>query len=182
MDDEPDIPMAEPKQGLETGSLEGAKGGLSAKQKVARAYEKDLAGDNGPDARFDAMSELIGTKIREAVNALSFASPGGTSIFGRDGKFSIAQTGRRGGSNLRRATPADKSGIGPWDILGIDAAAEEVVLNPGTILTGSDRINDVLTCANPTDALAAAVGGYLAIKITSTAPTSFELVDRKSVV
>jgi hypothetical protein len=175
MEEESNIRKAQPKQGLETGSLEGAKGGLSPKQTVARAYEADLAGNNGPEARFDALTELIGTKIKEANNAMVFSSPGGTQIFGRDGKFSITQTGRRGGRSLRREVPVVKSNLGPWALIPSGDPGEFVV-NVGSVLKSGDSVSQVLTCSNPSETYSVEADQIFAVKITSEEPTSYEVV------
>jgi len=180
MDEESNIKRAQPKQGLQTGGLEGAKGGLSAKQQIARNYEDALSGAKGPDARFDAIESLAQAHVQEAINNITFSSPGGTQIFGLNGRFAITSTGRRGRGGARREDATVPTPLTPWALASVDADTPAVVLNPGTILKGSDQIDAVLTCSNPTAALTVGVDRYLAVKITSEAPTSFELVSLAS--
>ena len=180
MDEESNIKRAQPKQGLQTGGLEGAKGGLSAKQQIARNYEDALSGAKGPDARFDAIESLVQSRVQEAINNITFSSPGGTQIFGLNGRFAITSTGRRGRGGARREDATVPTPLTPWAFASIDAGTPAVVLNPGTILKGSDQIDAVLTCSNPTASLTVGVDRYLAIKITAEEPTSFELVSLSS--
>ena len=84
------IRQATPKQGLDTGSVEGAKGGLiSGKERVAMEYSKDLSGEQGPVAMFDAVDEIAAKRVEQAMNRITFAGRGGASIFGANGSFSV---------------------------------------------------------------------------------------------
>lgn len=92
---ESNIKDARPKQGLETKSIQGAKGGVgarnaaSAKDRVAESYEADLSGSNGPRARFEAIDEMIGNRISEFSGGMMFSSSGGVAISGFGGMFTV---------------------------------------------------------------------------------------------
>ena len=151
---ESNIQKAQPKEGLETGSLEGAKGGLqtgslegaegglSAKQQVVQEYEPALSGSKGPEARFDAIQELISTRVREANNSLTFSSPSGTQIFGLNGRYSITQTGRR--TKKQYVAPARVS-VSPWDLVGVGDNEEFTIPKPGRIYTSYGDASSLLT-------------------------------------
>ena len=130
------------KGGLQTGSLEGAEGGLSAKQQVAREYEPALSGSKGPDARFDAIQELINIRVREANNSLTFSSPSGTQIFGLNGKYSITETGRR---RKRPYVAPALPAISPWDLVGVGDNESFAIPKPGRIYTSYGDSSSLLT-------------------------------------
>ena len=130
------------KGGLQTGSLEGAEGGLSAKQQVVQEYEPALSGSKGPEARFDAIQELISTRVREANNSLTFSSPSGTQIFGLNGRYSITQTGRR--TKKQYVAPARVS-VSPWDLVGVGDNEEFTIPKPGRIYTSYGDASSLLT-------------------------------------
>lgn len=139
MNGESSIPEAKPPIGLTTGSVEGATG-LSAKQRVARAYEEDLSGAKGPDARFDAINELIDTRVREAIDGITFSSADGTQISGRGGFF----TAKSAKSRIQRGTATSSSREAkPWDLAGAPDAF--TIPKPGRIYTNYSDADSLVT-------------------------------------
>lgn len=167
MDDEPsNIRPAQPKSGLETGPLEGAKGGLSTKQRVAEAYEGDLSGANGPEKRFDTLNELIELSIQRAMNKMTFTSPGGVQIFGRGGRFAIVP-GDAGAGETRRREVREKSSVGLWDLDVVDAEAGTVkILRPGIVKrTNALDASGVLSIDAIGDTFTAEAGKILVLEV-----------------
>jgi hypothetical protein len=110
------IRQATPKQGLDTGSVEGAKGGLiSGKERVAMEYSKDLSGEQGPVAMFDAVDEIAAKRVEQAMNRITFAGRGGASIFGANGSFSVVS--RQGAPESGVLIDADGSAPIAFDIV-----------------------------------------------------------------
>lgn len=165
------IPEAQPKQGLETGSLEGASG-LDPREQIARNYEEDLSGANGPTARFDTLRELITTEIGAALNEMRFSSGDGTQIFGRDGKFAVNQpTARR----PRRANEeASSDAVGRiWDVEIVDSEAGTIKLSvPGKVRVTDDvDSTGLISIGSIGSTFAMAEGDYLVLEWDATTST-----------
>jgi hypothetical protein len=160
------IEDAQPKQGLETGSLEGASG-LSPRARVALNYEDDLAGKNGPTARFDTFRELIGTEISAALNQMRFTAGDGTQIFGREGSFAVnSPTKSRGGS-------APQEGVNPfparWDLAVVNSVTGTIRLaRVGTIIKDAVDITTGIAITDGTGVFAPGDGDTLRLKIKGT--------------
>lgn len=63
----------------------------------------------------------------------------------------------------------------PWALNSVGDGAYTVSV--GTILLDSSSISDALTCSNPTYEFTPSANAFLAIKITSLNPTSYELIN-----
>jgi len=181
MEEESNIRKAQPKEGLQTGSLEGsegglqtgslegAEGGLSAKQQVAQQYEPALSGSKGPDARFDAIQELIDIRVREANNSLTFSSPSGTQIFGLNGKYSITGTVRR--TKKQYVAPVKASSNARlWDIDIVDADAGTVRIGvPGSVrITDDVDSTGLIEIRNINSVFSISVGRYIVLEWDAT--------------
>lgn len=124
------IEEAQPKQGLETGGL--VSGSEAARARVALNYEDDLAGKNGPTARFDTFRELIGTEIASALNEMSFSAGDGSQIFGRGGRFALTASTPKAKKGI--VTDLVSSVLPYWSLEVVDAEAGTVKLaNPGIL-------------------------------------------------
>lgn len=163
------ISQATPEEGLTTGALEGASGGLGAdsRRKIAEQYEPDLSGKNGPLARFDATLELIANEIDLFAGSITFTSGDGTQIFGQNGKFAIqaAPPTKKGGGVAPFA--ASRSTLRPWDLIVTSADDGEVVVNIGTIIKDASDLETELTITSGTDTFAPAGGDFLYLKLAN---------------
>lgn len=155
------IEEAQPKQGLETGGL--VSGSEAARARVALNYEDDLAGKNGPTARFDTFRELIGTEIASALNEMSFSSGDGSQIFGRGGRFALTASTPKAKKGVVTDTVASKAAR--WDIVVTDpdSAAFELA-RPGTILKDLTDLEDPFTITSVASSFTAGDGKRLRLK------------------
>lgn len=148
MEEESNIKQATPKQGLETGGL--VSGSEAAKERVAKQYEKDLSGRNGPLARFEALEELVGRQIEEFSSGLTFSSGTGTQIFGANGNFVI-----RGGKRVRGGGGAFDQPVvrtrRRWDVVPVPETedptiytiyAPKIRFGNNDVLDGLEVVND----------------------------------------
>jgi hypothetical protein len=130
------IPQATPKQGLETGSVQGARGGLvSGKERVAMEYAKALSGDEGPVAMFDAVDEIAAKRAEQAIDRISFTGSGGATIFGANGMFSVVSKPPM----EQPAVPIAEAGsaVELWSLERVgDTGDTYRVVNPGTVSKG----------------------------------------------
>lgn len=141
MPEESNIRQATPPKGLLTKSLEGASG-LSPKQQIARAYEDDLSGKRGPEARFDALNELIGARVSESMDNMIFSSGDGTQIAGKNGFFTAKSAPSKGA----KSTPEDvKKTVSPWDLAAGEADGSFTIPKPGRIYTSYGDASSLLT-------------------------------------
>lgn len=175
MGEESKIKKATPKQGLETGGLETGgleTGSLSPKDQVAKSYEPDLSGKNGPRARFDALEELISKQIDEFSSNLTFSSGSGTQIFGANGTFAVRTPARRGGSGgfVDAAQPFRKQSSA-WDLVVENYETGSVSIRVGSIIKDSSDVTDTLTITNGGASFTVADGSKLFLKITDISVT-----------
>lgn len=142
MPEESNIRQATPPKGLLTKSLEGASG-LSPKQQIARAYEDDLSGKRGPEARFDALNELIGARVSESMDNMIFSSGDGTQIVGKNGFF----TAKSAPSKRSKSTTPEgiKKIVSPWDLAAGEADGSFTIPKPGRIYTSYGDASSLLT-------------------------------------
>lgn len=153
------IRQATPKQGLDTGSVEGAKGGLiSGKERVAMEYSKDLSGEQGPVAMFDAVDEIAAKRVEQALNRITFAGRGGASIFGANGSFSVVS---RQGAPESGVLIEDPKGESRLDL--VSGENEEHTLRAPKIVSG---VNDLTTDIVITNApISLGAGKWVVFKI-----------------
>lgn len=156
--------------GLHTGSVQGAKGGLSPKQAIADRYSRDLSGKNGSLAQFEAFDELIQNALAEKFAAVTFSSGDGTQIFGTDGHFAVVTPPRSG---IARSVPGRvaRTVVKPWDLVIDDAEAGEVSLNLGTIIKKASNLEEGFTIGG-TNSFTPSPGHLIWLKIENmTSPT-----------
>lgn len=160
------IRKAQPKEGLETGGL--TSGSEAAHERIAREYEDDLSGKNGPTARFDTLRELINTEIGAAQNEMTFASGDGSQIFGRGGRFAVlAPSGKRTKAGVTEETAADNTS--PWSITSNGSATISLVA--GTVIDIED-LTSALTITDSGSTFAVGNGDYLWLKLEYDSGTS----------
>ena len=166
MPEESNIRQATPPKGLLTKSLEGASG-LSPKQQIARAYEDDLSGKRGPEARFDALNELIGARVSESMDNMVFSSGDGTQIAGKNGFFTAKSATGKGGSSKPEDT---KKKIFPWDIIA-ESTNSYTIYAPKVIFSRED-VEQVITITNTTFSLSD--GDWIVAKMQGPIATFLE--------
>jgi hypothetical protein len=156
------IKEAQPKQGLETGGL--VSGSEAARARVALNYEDDLAGKNGPTARFDTFRELIGTEISAALNEMRFTSGDGTGIFGREGSFAVEANPKTRGKGF---IPETKTVLpARWDIQVVDSSAGEIQLaRAGTIINDTIDLTAGIAITDVSDTFSPGDGDTLRLKV-----------------
>lgn len=170
MDPEPGIPQARPPIGLTTGSVEVASG-LSAKQRVARAYEEDLSGAKGPDARFDAIQELIDLRVREAINGIVFSSADGTQISGREGFFT-AKSARERKVRVEPSSTTKVKNLWDLNVVSVESGTATVsIVRPGTILKEWEDLSVAITITDIDEEFSVSAGSLIYLKITGPADT-----------
>jgi len=168
------IEEAQPKQGLETGGL--VSGSEAARARVALNYEDDLAGKNGPTARFDTLRELIGAEISAALNEMRFTSGDGTGIFGREGSFAVETNPKTRGKGF---IPDLVSSVLPyWSLEVVDAEAGTVKLaNPGILKrTNALDSSGILSIVDVTSYFRAIAGRLLCLVIEPDMTVTLDLV------
>lgn len=168
------IEDATPKEGLETGSLEGASG-LSTRDRVARNYFDDLTGKNGERALFDTFGELAEVHFREKLGGLTFSSGDGTQIFGTGRHFAIQTPQGKKRKRGEEGSVTQKGPAAPWSLL-VSGDPGEFTVNVGTILQSGDSISQTISCTNPSEVYEGEPGQILAIKITAEVPVSYTIV------
>lgn len=168
MAEESNIKKANPKQGLETGGL--ISGSEAAKERVAKAYEKDLSGKNGALPRFEALQELIGKQLEEFANNMTFASGDGTQIFGTGGTFAVrvARRGGRGGFVEQAQIPRSSS---IWDLVIQNFETGSVSVRVGSIIKDATDVTDTLTITNGGASFTVSDGDKMFLKITDISVT-----------
>lgn len=133
-----------------------------ARRDIAKEYERDLSGKNGPLARFDAINELIDAKVKKPLN---FASGDGTQIFGSNGYYSLVSP-----TPLRKKQPIEQKKIINnliWELVIEDSEAAEVSIKCGTILKDASDLSEVFSIQNKDGIFKVADGDKIFLKITT---------------
>ena len=159
------IRKAQPKQGLETNSLEGARGGLEtnslegargglgpakpvgaaatdpakaneeAELQVANAFAPDLSGSNGALAQFRAVREIASTVSKGHFRSMVVSSANGAAFSGSFPFFSL-----NGGSSGRRGPAFRPEFALPPLQFKLNSFRSRVKINAGTIyILGQDH-------------------------------------------
>lgn len=132
-----------------------------ARRDVAKEYERDLSGKNGPLARFDAINELIDAKVKKPLN---FASGDGTQIFGSNGYYSLVAP-----TPLRKKQPIEQKKIySPWDLVPVDEGAYQ--LYRPLIIKGREDATEMVEVIN--GSFTPESGKFLVLEIDTIPVTS----------